>query len=104
MQPARGATGVNHDFYFYNAAGAVWNGSAFVTWADGSYAAYRVAATELGASGRYPVPTPPAGAANWELRVRGASLADSYVVYEGVIRETLTVVTDTPTELTYDKS
>lgn len=104
MQPARGATGVNHDFNFYNAAGSVWNGSAYVAWADVDYEDYRVGATELGATGRYPVPTPPANAHNWELRVRGVSLAESYVVYEGVIRETLTVVTDTPTALTYDKS
>jgi hypothetical protein len=104
MKPARGATGVNHDFNFYNAAGQVWDGAAFVAWDDADYEDYRVAVTELGASGRYPVPTPPAGAANWELRVRGGSLATSYVVYEDVIRETLTVVTDTPTALTYDKS
>lgn len=83
MKPARGASGVNHDFYFYNSAGSVWNGTVFVAWADGDYAAYRVAATELGTSGRYPVPTPPANATNYELRVRGASLAASYVVYEG---------------------
>lgn len=81
MKPARGASGVNHDFNFYNAAGQVWNGSAFVAWNDANYATYRVAATETGTSGRYPVPTPPTGAVEYELRERGGSLATSYVVW-----------------------
>jgi hypothetical protein len=83
MKPARGASGVNHDFNFFNAAGEVWDGSAFVAWNDANYATYRVAATETGTSGRYPVPAPPTGAVEYELRVRGASLAASYVAYEG---------------------
>ena len=81
MQPARGATGVNHDFNFYNSSNQVWNGSAYVAWADGDYASYRVAATETGASGQFPLPTIPADATHYELRVRGASLAASYVAW-----------------------
>ncbi len=80
MLTANGATGVDHDFFCYNATGAVWNGSAFVTWADGDYATYRVAATERGTSGTF-TGTAPSGTARWEMRVRGASLAASYVVW-----------------------
>lgn len=83
---ARGASGTSHDFFFYNAAGEVWNTTAFVTWADVDYATYRVAATETGMSGRYPVPTPPSGTTEYELRVRGASLALSYTAWEGNIK------------------
>lgn len=99
MKPARGQSGVNHDFNFYNDSGAVWNGSAYVSWADGSYASYRIAATELGSSGRYPIPTPPAGAADYELRVRGGSLAASYVVWEDVIGGVTELSTETIDEL-----
>lgn len=99
-----GTSGTTHDFYCYNQSGQVWNGSAFVTWVDGNYASYRVTATETGTSGRF-TGTAPAGTANYELRVRGASLAQSYVVWTGEgPRETWTVVTDTASALTIDRS
>lgn len=75
-----GTSGTTHDFYCYNAAGQVWNGSAFVTWADGDYASYRVTATEVGTTGRF-TGTAPSGTETYELRERGASLALSYVVW-----------------------
>lgn len=82
MQPAYGASGVNHDFNFFNSSNQVWNGTAFANWSDGSYASYRVAATEVGSSGQYPLSTPPANATRYELRERGASLALSPVVWQ----------------------
>lgn len=77
-----GATGVTHDFFCYNSSGQVWNGSAFANWSAGSFASYRVTATELSGSGRF-TGTAPTGTVSWELRVRAATLAGSYVVYEG---------------------
>lgn len=75
-----GTSGTTHDFFCYNAAGQVWNGSAFVTWADGDYASYRVTATEVGTTGRF-TGTAPSGTETYELRERGASVAASYVVW-----------------------
>ncbi len=99
-----GQSGTAHDFFCFNAAGAVWNGAAFVAWSDGDYVSYRIAATQVGTSGRFTA-TAPAGTASYELRVRDATLADSYVVWAGDgPRETLTVVEDTESALTVDKS
>jgi len=80
MLTANGATGVSHDCFCYDAAGLVWNGTTFVAWVDANYAAYRVAATERGTSGTFTA-TEPDGTMRWEMRVRGASLAASYVVW-----------------------
>ncbi len=80
MLTANGATGVLHDCFCYNDAGLVWNGTAFVAWVDANYLTYRVAATERGTSGTFTA-TEPAGTSIFELRVRGASLAASYVVW-----------------------
>lgn len=77
-----GASGDTHDFFAFNAAGQVWNGSAFATWSDAAYATYRITATEVGTSGRF-TGTAPAGTVSYELRVRGATLALSYVVWTG---------------------
>lgn len=99
-----GATGVTHDFFCYNSSGQVWNGSAFATWSAGSFTSYRVTATELSGSGRF-TGTAPSGTVSWELRVRAATLAGSYVVFEGRgPRETWTVVTDTEPALTLDRT
>lgn len=84
FEPAYGDSGYDYDFNFYNAAGSVWNGAAYVAWNDANYAAYRIAATETGASGRFPVPTPPSDATRYEFRFRGASLALSGVEWTGV--------------------
>lgn len=75
-----GESGTTHDFFAYNSAGSVWNGAAYVTWADGDYDDYRITATEVGTSGRF-TGTAPAGAVRYELRERGATLALSYVVW-----------------------
>jgi len=80
MITANGATGIAHDCFCYDAAGLVWNGTAFVAWVDANYVAYRVAATERGTSGTFTA-TEPDGTMRWEMRVRGASLAASYVVW-----------------------
>ena len=80
MITANGASGTTHDFFCYDATGQVWNGSAFVAWDDDDYATYRVTATERGTSGTF-TGTEPTGTASWEMRVRGASLAASYVVW-----------------------
>lgn len=73
-----GISGNDYDFNCFNSAGEVWNGSAFVAWSDVDFLTYRVAATEAGASSRFSA-TAPAGTISWEMRFRGATLADSYV-------------------------
>lgn len=80
MITANGATGIAHDCFCYDAAGLVWNGTAFVAWVDANYVAYRVAATERGTSGTFTA-TEPAGTMRWEMRVRAGTLAGSYVVW-----------------------
>jgi hypothetical protein len=77
-----GTSGSTHDFFVYNDDGEIWNGSAFVTWVNGDYTTYRVTATETGASGRFTQSTVPAGGSRYELRVRSATLAGSYVTWE----------------------
>ena len=72
-------SGQLYDFNCFDTDGNVWKGSAFVAWADGDYLAYRVPATEAGTSGRFTA-TAPTGTARWEMRLRGATLAISYVV------------------------
>jgi len=102
MLTANGATGITHDFFCYDSTGKVWNGSAFVTWADVDYATYRVTATERGTSGTF-TGTAPAGTSQWEMRVRAGTLAASYVVWaEKGPRQTRTTVTDTTSTLTED--
>ncbi len=75
-----GESGVTHDVFAYAADGTVWNGSSFVAWVNGSFATYRVTATEQGTSGRF-YATLPANTYQWELRVRAGTLADSEVVW-----------------------
>lgn len=99
-----GAVGVTHDFFCFNAAGQVWNGSAFVNWNAADFASYRVAATEDPGSGTFKA-TPPAGTYRFELRERGATLALSHKVWsETGPRETWTVVSDSTTALTIDRT
>lgn len=45
--------GANAFAILRNQAGQVWNGSAFASWSDGSFASYPIAATEQGTSGDY---------------------------------------------------
>lgn len=79
MLIGHGPTGITHDFFAFNSAGNVWNGSGFVPWVDADYQTYRIAATETGTSGRFTA-SPPAATSFYELRIRGATLADSAVV------------------------
>jgi hypothetical protein len=71
---------VLYDFFAYNAAGQVWNGSSFVAWADGNYTTYRIAASQVGTSGKF-VATAPSGMAHYEMRERAVTLAASYPVW-----------------------
>ena len=97
------STNAVHDFYCYNAAGQVWNGSAFVNWSDADYATYRVTATQLGTSGRFQG-TAPAGTFSYELRERDAPISSSIRWAVQGPRETWTVVTDTEAALTIDRT
>ena len=77
-----GPTGVAHDFFVFDSNYNVWNGSGFVPWNDADYVSYRVAATELGTSGRF-ISFNPIGTSYYELRIRGGTLAASTVVDYG---------------------
>jgi hypothetical protein len=71
---AYAASGQVLDFFCYDAAGNVWNGSAYVTAPTntaGSPVAYRIPATEAPAF-RYTA-TAPAGCYGYDLRVRAAT-------------------------------
>jgi hypothetical protein len=80
-------SGLTADYFAYNASGSVWNGSAYVAWADGDFATYRIAATEVGTSGRYSG-TLPSDAVTFELRERGVTAALSF---PRVVGETATL-------------
>ncbi len=78
----------NHDFNAYNSAGQIWNGSAYVTEDVADYLTYRIAATKTSNANSASlqavfIADAPAGTAYYLMRVRGASLADSYVVWVG---------------------
>jgi len=81
-----GQTGVTHDFFAYNAAGEVWNGSEFVSFAAGSYTSYRITATETATGSGVFTGTRPANTARYELRVQAGTLAWSYVVWSQMTR------------------
>jgi len=78
----------NYDFEALNAAGAVWNGAAFVTYAVADYASYRIAAAKIGNANdeeimaEYSAADIP-GAVRWRLRIRESTLALSKIVYTG---------------------
>ena len=91
----RGPTATIHDFFAYNPANEVWNGSAFVTWVDANYASYRIAATQVGSSGLFTA-TAPTGAETYELRTRAATLLDSAVVDNGYVELATSGVTLPP--------
>lgn len=84
LMVARSTSGESHDFNAFNLDGEVWSVDAddFVTWANGDYLDYRIAATELGTSGEFRA-TAPSGAVRYVLRYRGASLAASFPRFEG---------------------
>ena len=100
----------SYDFEAFNAAGQVHNGSAFVDYAVADYLSYRKPAIKQGDANDANIEAwhgavAPAGTFRYHLRLRGASLALSPVMWIGEgPRETQTVVTDTLTALTVDKS
>ncbi len=78
----------NYDFEAFNAAGQVWDGAAFVTYAVADYLDYRIAATKLGDANNANIEAWFSAAdiplaVNWVLRLRGASLALSYIMADG---------------------
>lgn len=70
----------NVDFFCRNATAQWWNGSAFEAYNAANIATYRIAATESPASSGLYEATEPTGTVEFELRVRAATLADSYIV------------------------
>jgi hypothetical protein len=79
---------LSYDFEALNAAGAVWNGAAFVTYAVADYASYRIAATKQGDASNEDIKAwfyaaDVSGAVRWQMRERGASLALSPIVWVG---------------------
>jgi len=87
-------SGFTDSFFFaYNADGDVWNGSAFVTWDDGDYEDYKIAAEEVGSSTRYEAEDPP-GTLTYELRREGTTLDDCIVVWTGETLLSITSKTD----------
>ena len=83
MSAGQGISGNLYDANYFNASNQVWNGAAFVAWNDADFLDYRTPMSESGTSGRFPLPTPPTNTTSWEMRIHGATLADSYVVWEG---------------------
>jgi hypothetical protein len=86
-----GSSTQQYDFFAYNTAGKVWNGSAFVTSVDADYVSYRIAPTSQ-TGNRFSAPAP-SGTASYELRKRAESLTLSRTVWEG----NLDVTSPTPT-------
>lgn len=74
----------NYDFFFFNAAGQVWNGvSAWVTWVDANYQNYRMAATEISPPGTFRILDYPNTAVRWQFRLRDATLSGSTLIADG---------------------
>ena len=71
------------DFFARNAAAQWWNTSgtpAFEAYNPANLASYRIAATESPAGSGIYAADEPTGTVEFELRVRGATLADSVIV------------------------
>lgn len=84
--------GTDCDFFAYAVSGGTWTvwddvASAFVTWVDGDYQDYRIAASQLGTSGHRHA-TAPAGTMFYQLRLRD-TLANSAVIKHGWIYDGL---------------
>lgn len=80
---AYAVSGGAYDFYAFDSAGLVWDGSAWVAWADVDFVSYRIPAAESGASGRF-VATLPDDTARYAMRASGVDLVGSYLVWEEV--------------------
>lgn len=81
-----GNSALDHDFYAYNAANQIWNGTSFVTKVAADFLTYRIAASKISnvndpAVDEWFHATAPAGTVRYELLERGATLADSPVVW-----------------------
>jgi hypothetical protein len=86
-----------HDFealQYTSAGGFVWNGTDWVAYVDADFLDYRIAADYDG-GGSFSAAAP-SGTTHFRLRVRGATLADSPVVYEGEPEEPSSGDADTP--------
>lgn len=81
---AYAVSGSAYDFYAFDAAGLVYNGSAWVAWDDADFADYRIPAAESGTSGRFAA-TLPDDTARYALRFRGSDLTGSYLVWEDAV-------------------
>ena len=86
MMYARGQSNLSHDFNAYDASNQIWNGSAYESEVVANYASYRISATKnsdanaAGIDATFSA-TAPGGAVRYVMRERGATLADSYVVW-----------------------
>jgi hypothetical protein len=86
-----------HDFealQYTSAGGFVWNGTDWVAYVDADFLDYRIVADYDG-GGSFSAAAP-SGTTHFRLRVRGATLADSPVVYEGEPEEPSSGGADTP--------
>lgn len=95
MISAYGTSGSNYDFFFFNASDQVWDSrdgvTAFVTWVDANYQHYRMAATELGATGRFSIDHFPSTSLRWEMRLRSGALSGSTIAETGAIAPPITL-------------
>lgn len=67
-------------FLLRNSVGAIWNGSAFETYAAANYANYDIAATEQGSSGLFTADMPAVAAGTYNVQLKrqaGGSPAES---------------------------
>lgn len=88
MIQVQATSGNNYDFFFFNADGQVWNGvSAWVTWVDGNYQNYRMAAGETSPPGTFRILSWPNGATRWQFRLRDATLSGSTLIASGELVE-----------------
>jgi hypothetical protein len=81
----------------FNAAGQVWNGSAFVAWSDGSRATYTIGLSRVGTSLRYAAAAP-AGTANWIAyeQLAGAPADNDTPVWQGDVLQVAVEPTPAP--------
>lgn len=83
MITGTGTPSSNYDFNCYNAAGQVWNGSAFVAYDPDDFLDYRIPATEQGPS--IYTADEPEGTVQWFMYFRGLTLETSLMRDKGTI-------------------
>jgi hypothetical protein len=82
----RGVSGGSYDFFRFNEAGQVWDGSAYVDLVEIDYQDYRIAATEVSTTGWFTASLP-SGPGWYDMRIRAGTWADSHLVAYGYDRE-----------------